>query len=91
MVFGVGHFYLRKIREGIFFFVAALSNWLLSFTYLPLEIESLIGPNFLEIISRFDESKIIFPIFTICVWSGLITANIVRVGKKKKNTPTVMP
>ena len=90
MVFGAGHFYLRRFREGILFFVAAMSNWLLSFSYLPFEIESLLGPNFLEIISRFDKSELMFSIVTICVWSGLIAASIVRVGHLSKNPVAVV-
>ena len=79
-VFGAGHFYLRRYREGILFLIAGYVNLFLSFSYLPLKLDALMGPNFLSIISEFDSMELMAPIITMIVWGGLISASIIRVA-----------
>ena len=78
-IFGAGHFYLRQNLEGALFLMAGYVNLFLTFLYLPFEFDSLMGPNFLLIISQFNSDELMLPIITIIVWSGLISASIVRV------------
>ena len=78
-VFGAGHFFLRKFKEGLLFLIVGHVNLFSSFSYLPFEFDSLMGPNFLSIISEFDSTELMGPIITVTVWGGLISASVIRV------------
>ncbi len=84
-VYGAGHFYLRKFREGFLFLIIGYANLFLSFSYLPFKFDSLMGPNFLSIISEFNSTEIMAPVVTLVVWGGLISASIIRVAHLSKH------
>jgi len=79
-IFGIGHFYLNRKKEGTVFFILGIVNVLGIFFYMPFEVESLFGPNIAAYYGNTKGIDMIAPIITICACFSLFASSIFRIG-----------
>lgn len=79
-IFGIGHFYLNRKKEGMIFFILGIVNVLGIFFYMPFEAESLLGQNISAYYGSAKGVDVIAPIITICACFSLFASSIFRMG-----------
>ena len=79
-IFGIGHFYLNRKKEGIMFFILGIVNVLGIFFYMPFEAESLLSQNISAYYGSVTGVDMIAPIITMGVCFSLFASSIFRIG-----------
>jgi len=79
-IFGIGHFYFNRKKEGMLFFILGMINVLGIFFYMPFEAESLLSQNILAYYGSTKGVDMIAPIITMSVCFSLFASSIFRIG-----------
>lgn len=85
-IFGIGHFYLNRKKEGIMFFILGIVNVLGIFFYMPFEAESLFSQNISAYYGSAKGVDMLAPIITMSACFSLFASSIFRIGTFVSNS-----